>query len=197
MRRIAKPLPALLLETIVSPGNFMERVEQLFCRPPQQPAGNNAAKTLLTPSQPAGRADALPYGHTLEAELHTFVFSSPESRATFLFPTQKRCTWGKEKQAGGFPLSEAPGCALNLLQPFGKGRSSPSWQSVGTDSQTAREGGKESQLRLLSPHTPSPSPAAALGSATRPPNPRVWGWGWVFFERTSKAAAAHISLRLR
>lgn len=137
---------------------------------------------------------------TVWKQSYTFVCSSPESGATFLFPTQEKVHSGKEKEDGSFPLSEVPGSALNLLQPFGKGRSSPSWQSVGTGSQIAREGGKESQHRLLSPHTPSPSPSRRVRLRYSPTEFKGLGLGiniYNFFERTGKAAAAHISLRLR
>lgn len=184
---VAKPLPGLLLETIVSPGNFIERFETTFLLPSPAPSGQQCGQ------EPSLRGACLQgvqmYSHTGTAwkQSDTFVFSSPESGATFLFPTQEKVHRGKEKQAGGFPLSEAPGSALNLLQPFGKGRSSPSWQSVGTGSQIAWEGGKESQHRLLSPHTHRLlPPAAALGSVTRPPNSRVWDWVFHFWKGQGK-----------
>lgn len=130
-------------------------------------------------------------------------FLAPNLEQLFYSPFRKRCTWGRKKQAGGFPVSEAPGSALNLLQPFGKGRSSPSWQSVGTGSQIAGEGGKESgkesQPRLLSPAHPV-SFRAALRSVTRPPNSRGWGWGFFFVfwkGQRKQLLPTFLSLRLR
>lgn len=103
----------------------------------------------------------LSHAGTLWKQSYTFVLSSPElSGATFLFPTQGKGAHGERKKKtkrGAFPLSEAPGSALNLLQPFGKGRSGPSWHSVGTG--LLGKGGRNRSTGFsLPPHSSSSSP---------------------------------------
>lgn len=159
----------------------MERVEQLFCRPPQQPAGNNAAKTLLKPSQPAGRADALPYGHTLEAELRTFVFSSPESRATFLFPTHEKVHMGKGKTSRGASPQRSPRLCIKLAAAIWEGKEQ-SILAVSGDRQPDCSGRGEgiAAPAPLPPHTVSfPRRRARLRYS--PTEPKGLGLGMGFF----------------